>query len=144
MTEIAKEVTKRIKSNGYNAKAVSSIGGRYINGISYGPVSLKHAAVSAGLGHINRNYLLTNLQHGNLLWLSAVVTDAELTPDGIAQYITCDKCNRCVEACPSGALDDPASFGKKQCASTCFKMINKKWELKCFICRTVCPYCLGK
>ena len=143
MTDMAKEVAKRIKADGYQVKAISASGGKTIDGKLYGHISLKHAAELAGLGLINRNYLLTNPQYGNLLWLSAVLTDADLIPDKKAQYKICDNCNKCVETCPSEALDDPALFGKKEC-SKFFTLVNKKFEIKCFLCRTVCPYCFGK
>jgi len=139
MTNMAKEVAKRIKADGFNVKAISASGGKFVDGKQYGHISLKHAAELAGIGLINRNYLLTNSQYGNLLWFSAVLTDAELVPDKKAQYKTCDSCNKCVEACPSKALDDPASFGKKEC-SKFFTLANKKLEIKCFLCRKVCPY----
>ena len=143
MTNIAKEVAKRINAHRYKAKAISASGGKTVDGKHYGHISLKHAAELAGLGLINRNYLLTNPQYGNLLWFSAVLTDADLIPDKKAQYKICDNCNKCVEACPSGALDEPTSFGKKECAKS-FKIVNKKLEIQCFLCRTVCPYRFGK
>jgi epoxyqueuosine reductase QueG len=142
MTDMAKRVARRITVAGYKTKAISATGGRTVDKNHYGYISLKHAAELAGLGLITRNYLLTNDQYGNLLWLSAVLTDTELTPDGKVQYSFCDNCNICVESCTSGALDVPASFGKKECSQH-FKIVNKKFEIQCFLCRTVCPYRFG-
>jgi len=146
MTSIAKEVAKRIKASGHKTKVISAAGGKWVDGDGrkeqFGHISLKHAAEIAGLGVIGKNYLLTNPQHGNLLWLSAVLTDVELTPDEKVQSTMCDHCNKCIEACPAGALDNLASFEKKGC-SQFFKIENKKFVIKCFLCRTVCPYCFG-
>lgn len=146
MTDIAKKVAKRIKTDGYKAKAISATGGKWVEGDGrkeqFGLISLKHAAELAGLGVIGKNYLLTNSQYGNLLWLSAVLTDAELMPDEKVKSNMCDNCNKCVETCPSGALDNTSSFGKKGC-SQFFKIENKKFLIKCFLCRTVCPYRFG-
>jgi len=143
MTETAKEVAKRIKSCGYSAKEISASGGKTIDSNHFGHISLKHAAELAGLGIIGRNYLLINPSYGNLLWLSAVLTDAELVPDQKLQYNICEDCNICVESCPSGALADyPAKFGKKECAKF-FKIVDKKFQIQCFKCRTVCPYRFG-
>jgi len=142
MTDMAKKVAKRIKADKHQIKAISASGGKTIEGQHWGHISLKHAAELAGLGRINRNYLLTNDQYGNLLWFSAFLTDADLVPDEKAQYIVCDNCEKCVAACPSGALDDPACFGKKECAKH-FKIVNKKLEIQCFMCRRVCPYRFG-
>jgi epoxyqueuosine reductase QueG len=145
MNNAAKDVAKRIKADGYKTKAISGMGGKWIDGKTFGTISLKHAAELAGLGVITRNYLLTNPQYGNLLWFSAVLTDADLTPDKKAPDIDCESCNICVETCPAKALDNyPASFEKKGCADTVFKRINGKWEITCFLCRKVCPYRFGK
>jgi len=143
MTEMAKVLAKRIKKDGYKAKDISASGGRFVEGKHYGHISLKNAAELAGIGVITRNYLLTSPEYGNLLWFSAVLTDAELAPDEKAEYGFCDNCNKCVEACPSGAIDDPAVFDTKKCTQF-FTMVNKKFEIKCFKCRAVCPYRFGK
>jgi epoxyqueuosine reductase QueG len=142
MTDIAKKTAKQIKAVGYKAKEISATGGKHIEGKYHGHISLKHAAEIAGLGVITRNYLLTNPQHGNLLWLSAVLTDADLVPDVRLQYYVCGNCNKCVEVCPSGALDDPDLFGRKECDKF-FVIENKKLVIKCFKCRAVCPYRFG-
>jgi epoxyqueuosine reductase QueG len=143
MNDIAKEVTKQIKSQGYKAKAIGGIDGKYVNGKFFGSISLKHAAELAGLGVISRNYLLTNPEYGNLLWFSAVLTNADLIPDKKAQYTICNNCHQCVEMCPSKALENPALFGNKECQKTCWKLVTGKWELKCWLCRKVCPYRFG-
>jgi epoxyqueuosine reductase QueG len=130
----AKELTKQIKKKGYEAVIVVGTGGK---------ISLKHAAELAGLGVINRNYLLTNPEYGNLLWFSGVLTDADLIPDKKAEYAVCDNCNKCVEICPSKVLNNLESFGKKECFETCFEMVGGKWEISCFLCRKICPNRLG-
>jgi epoxyqueuosine reductase QueG len=147
MTDMAKAVAKRIKRDGYSVKEISGGGGKWVDDGTgkkeqLGYISLKHAAVLAGLGVIGKNYLLTNPEYGNLLWLSAVLTDADVIPDKNEQYDMCENCNICVESCPSGALNDPAKFGRKGC-SRFFKIVDKKFEIQCFKCRTVCPHCFG-
>jgi epoxyqueuosine reductase QueG len=143
MTGIAKALEKRIKADGHGAKAVSATGGQFIEGKHWGTISLKHAAELAGLGVITRNYLLTSPAHGNLLWLSAVLTDAALAPDEKARLELCENCNLCVETCPSGALDNPGLFGRKKCDQF-FKIVDKKLEIQCYKCRAVCPHRFGK
>ncbi|MCL2327701.1 MAG: 4Fe-4S binding protein [Bacteroidetes bacterium] len=143
MDAVAKETAKQIKAKGYKTEAIGGIAGKYVNGKFFGHISLKHAAELAGLGVIGRNYLLTNPEHGNLLWFSAVLTDADLVPDEKADYTMCENCNKCVEMCPSKALENPDSFGAKECNKHCWKMVNRTWELNCFLCRKVCPYRFG-
>ena len=144
MDRVAKKVAKQIKSKGYKAIAIGGIGGKYVNGKFFGHISLKHAAELAGLGVIGRNYLLTNSEYGNLLWFSAVLTDADLVPDKKAEYAVCNNCNKCVEVCPSKALDNLDLFGAKECNKECWKMVSRKWELNCYLCRKMCPFRFGK
>ena len=146
VTDIAKVVAKRIKADGYKAKAISGTGGKWLDCDGrkehFGFISLKHAAELAGLGVIGKNYLLTNPEYGNLLWLSAVLTTAKLIPDERSQFAMCDNCDKCVDACPEDALDDIASFKKKECGRY-FIIEDKKLKILCFICRTICPHCFG-
>jgi epoxyqueuosine reductase len=145
MDNVAKNVAKRIEDKGYKTEVIGGASGKYVKGKvgMYGLISLKHAAELAGLGIINRNYLLTSPQYGNLLWLSAILTDIALIPDKKAQYVVCNNCKKCVEICPSGALDNPALFGKKECQKTAYKQVKGKLEIKCFLCRKLCPNCFG-
>lgn len=147
MTSMARKVAKRITKDGFKTKVISATGGKWAETADgkkehRGNISLKHAAEIAGLGVIGKNYLLTSPQLGNLIWLSAVLTDAELEPDKKAEFVMCGGCNKCVEACPVGALKDPAAFGRKDCAKF-FKIEDKRLRIKCFKCRTVCPYVSG-
>ncbi len=146
MTTMAKIVAKRIKADGYKTKAISAAGGKWVQGDGrkeqVGYISLKHAAEIAGLGVIGKNYLLTNPQYGNLLWLSAVLTDAELVSDEKTESTMCLNCNKCALACPVGALNDLSAFGKKGCSSF-FAIEDKKFKIKCFLCRTICPHAFG-
>lgn len=146
MTDMAKKVAKRIKADGCKTKVISAAGGKWVDGDGrkeqFGYISLKHAAEIAGLGVIGKNYLLTNPQYGNLLWFSAVLTDVELMPDEKAGSTMCHNCNKCIEACPAGALDNLALFGKKGC-SKFFTIEDRKFKIKCFLCRTICPHRFG-
>ena len=146
MTDMAKETAKRIKAAGHKTKVISAAGGRWMDGDGrkeqFGYISLKHAAEIAGLGVIGRNYLLTNPQFGSLPWLSAVLTDAYLEPDERAELDICGSCSKCIDACPAGALNNSSLFGKKGC-SKFFVIEDKRFKIKCFACRSVCPHACG-
>jgi len=141
---IAEKVAKQIKANGFKTKVIGGFSAKKANDRFYGQISLKHAGELAGLGVMTRNFLLTNREYGNLLWLSAVLTDANLVSDKKADYSFCHTCNKCVEICPSKVLDNPDLFGQKECYAKCLKQLNGKWIYDCFLCRKVCPVRFGK
>jgi epoxyqueuosine reductase QueG len=70
-----------------------------------GHLSLKHAAVSCGLGSIGRSNLLLTPEFGPHQRLAAVITTAPLEPDPRRELDLClHGCRRCEQACPAGAL----------------------------------------
>lgn len=109
-----------------------------------GIISLKHAAVQAGLGRMGKNTLLVNDKYGNMIWLSAVCVSEAFEPDPIAAYEGCIKgCRLCLDACPVHALDG-VSIEQPLCRNHAFGEHNGgEWRIKCFECRKVCPNSLG-
>jgi len=69
-----------------------------------GDVSLRHAAVAAGLGDFGRNNLVLHPGLGSRVVFTAILTDLKLSSDEPAESI-CDECGDCVDNCPVGALD---------------------------------------
>lgn len=109
-----------------------------------GIISLKHAAVQAGLGEIGKNTLLVNEQYGNMLWFSAVFSSLELPPDPLVTKKLClEGCTLCIDSCPVNALDG-ISMNQRACFDNAFGTHNGgEWRIKCYQCRKVCPNCLG-
>ena len=68
----------------------------------------RRAAVEAGLGEIGINGLLITPQFGPRVRLGSVLTTARLKPDKKFKGRLCDreKCRRCIEACPAGAISE--------------------------------------
>jgi len=69
-----------------------------------GQLSLKHAAVSAGMGQIGRSNLLLTEEFGPHQRLGAILTEAPLEPDTPKESSLCQDCRKCEEACPVGAF----------------------------------------
>ncbi len=63
------------------------------------------AAVAAGLGEMGYSKVFLTPQFGPRQRLAVIVTDAPLKPDPLVPPGTiCDRCMRCVEECPVGAI----------------------------------------
>lgn len=80
-----------------------------------GDVSLRHAAVAAGLGVLGNNNLLVTPEFGPRVRLGAVVTTAELAPDEPSSENFCENCDACVSACPADALSEPGKTRTGRC-----------------------------
>lgn len=106
-------------------------------------ISQKHAAQAAGIGTIGRHSLLITSEFGSMVWLGAVLTEAELTPDDVKERI-CNNCNLCVKACPVNALKNE-NLEQQSCWDNAFgdDEVRKSWIISCHKCRDICPYNLG-
>ncbi len=141
---MAEQVAGRLKEYGVSARPVKSLDVTLDKDRYRGPVSLKHAAVMAGLGKIGKNTLLINENLGSMLWLGAVLTDAVLSADPIAPYEPCpSSCRLCVEKCPAGALGQEM-MNQRACLNHAFvRQQDGKLSIRCWECRKVCPRHFG-
>ena len=73
-------------------------------------------AVKCGLGEKGLyNALLTD-EFGPMVRYCFVLTDAEIEPDEMVTPHLCDKCGKCIEACPGKAIDENGNVDDWQCA----------------------------
>jgi epoxyqueuosine reductase QueG len=111
-----------------------------------GLVSLKDAAYRAGLGVTGKNTLLITPEYGNRIWLGAVLTTADLKPDPVMSYNPCgESCTLCIDNCPVDALDGREFMDQTRCWDYAFGEPEEggEWRIKCFKCRSICPYSEG-
>ncbi|MFA6186007.1 MAG: tRNA epoxyqueuosine(34) reductase QueG [Phycisphaerae bacterium] len=115
------------------------------------PLAEKALAQRAGLGFIGKNCLLTNPQIGSFLLLGELITNLPLEPDSpLPQKDYCDKCDKCLTACPTGAISEGQPFNANKCVSYLTiehkGRIAKKLKPKinyifgCDTCIKACPY----
>lgn len=112
--------------------------------VGKGLLSMKHAAVNAGVGTLGKNTLLLNQTFGNRLVLGCILTNAEIESDPYAEKVCKDQCHLCIQSCPVEALDG-TSVVQKLCRENTYHSTEKGYEtVECNKCRTVCPMRLGK
>ncbi len=114
------------------------------------PLAERALAVRAGLGFIGKNHVLTNHQLGNQLLLGEIVTTLKLKAD-VCVDSNCSACNKCIAACPTGALGKDGCFDANKCIS--YLTIEHKGDIAkelaakigervfgCDECLLACPY----
>lgn len=78
-------------------------------------VSLRHAAVSAGLGSFGRHNLVIHPKFGTRVTFTAIVSDLEIDSDDKIEDTFCNNCNICVKSCPAKALDEEGKTDIRKC-----------------------------
>jgi len=79
-------------------------------------VSLRHAAVAAGLGTIGRINLVIHPKFGARVIFTAVLCDLALPSDPLVTEDFCNNCNICVASCPVGALAEAGKTDVSKCS----------------------------
>lgn len=108
-----------------------------------GILSMRHAAVLAGLGSLGKNTLVINKAYGNMLNYGAILTNLELASDPLCEELCIKECTRCLESCPVHALDG-SSTNQKLCRPNTYGVNERGFDVvNCNLCRTVCPKKFG-
>jgi epoxyqueuosine reductase len=80
------------------------------------PLAERTLAARAGLGFIGKNRMLINSELGPQLFLAEIVTSLKLPPDESINA-DCSNCNKCLTACPTGALRSDGHLDANKCIS---------------------------
>jgi epoxyqueuosine reductase len=112
----------------------------------------REAAARSGVGFYGKNTLLITRRYGSWVVLGTLVTDRELEPTP-PLGLDCGTCTLCIEACPTGALDEPGTLDATKCLSywtQSSQPIPEPYQLDlgaqvygCDICQDVCPWNRG-
>jgi epoxyqueuosine reductase QueG len=80
-----------------------------------GDVSLRHAAIAAGLGNFGRHNLVIHPKMGSRVVFTALMTNLNLPSDSPVTEKHCAGCNICIENCPVHALDEEGKTDERKC-----------------------------
>jgi epoxyqueuosine reductase len=129
-----------------------ALGGRYRVLVDANQHVDREAAARAGVGFYGKNTMLITRRFGSWVVLGTLVTDVavETTPP---LDTDCGECRLCVDACPTGALDEPGTLDATRCLSYWTQSAHDVPDeyaraledrvYGCDICQDVCPWNRG-
>ncbi|MGB8031916.1 MAG: tRNA epoxyqueuosine(34) reductase QueG [Terracidiphilus sp.] len=123
--------------------------------VDTGPIVERALAVAAGIGWTGKNTCLIHPKLGSFGFLAVLLTSLEVSPKGKTTELLvpdhCGSCTRCIDACPTHALDVPYQMDASRCIS--YLTIEHKGPIAedlaanmgrqvfgCDICQDVCPW----
>jgi epoxyqueuosine reductase len=112
----------------------------------------REGAVRSGVGFYGKNTLVITRRHGSWVVLGTLITDVEIERTAPLD-LDCGSCTLCIEACPTGALDEPGTVDSTKCLSYWTQAgdsIPAEYRAElgaqvygCDICQDVCPWNRG-
>ena len=138
-------------------------GERFRACVDTAPLDERRYAEAAGLGWRGKNTLLIHPRHGSFVLLGAVVTTLELPtsaargfPGPLVEPVDrCARCTRCVDACPTAAIEPQPGGGHALDPRRCISYLTLErrtidppgqepdthgWLAGCDACQDACPY----
>ena len=129
-----------------------SLGGSYRVLVDANQHVDREGAVRAGVGFYGKNTMVITRTHGSWVVLGTLVTDVEIESTAPLE-LDCGRCRLCVDACPTGALDEPGTLDANRCLSYWTQAPapipeGYREELGasvygCDVCQDVCPWNRG-
>ncbi len=117
------------------------------------PILERSFAYRAGMGLFGKNNMLIVPGYGSYVFLAEILTTAHFpfeSTNPVAKDL-CGDCTRCLDACPTGALEGPWRFNAAKCLS--YLTIEHEGDLDsgtgkrmgpcflgCDICQEACPF----
>jgi epoxyqueuosine reductase len=92
------------------------LGGQQKCYVDTGPILERDYAAQAGVGWHGKNTMLIDERLGTWFFLAEVLTTIELPPDQPVPD-RCGTCERCIKACPTGAITAPHRLDARRCIS---------------------------
>jgi epoxyqueuosine reductase len=84
--------------------------------VDTGPILERDYAATAGIGWHGKSTMLIDEKLGTWFFLAEILTTLDLPPDKPARE-RCGTCERCIKACPTGAITAPHKLDARRCIS---------------------------
>lgn len=121
--------------------------------VDTGELSDRAVAERAGIGWSGKNCAIITPEYGSFVYLGEMITNIPFEPDTPIENM-CGTCNKCIEACPTGALVQSGQINAKICISYLtqtkdflpdeYRSVIGNRLYGCDTCQIVCPYNKGK
>lgn len=138
-------------SHWYKEQGIPDMGGISRPFVDSAPVLERGFAEQSGLGWIGKNCMLIHPKSGSWSFLGEIYTLLPLPLISTPVKDHCGSCQRCLEACPTGAFRGPGQLDARRCIS--YLTIEHKGALPlslrplignrvfgCDDCQIVCPW----
>jgi epoxyqueuosine reductase len=96
--------------------SLSELGGSQKCYVDTGPLLERDYAAQAGTGWHGKSTMLVDQKLGTWFFLGEILTTLKLPPDP-PQQTRCGSCQRCLAACPTGAITEPHKLDARRCIS---------------------------
>ena len=116
------------------------------------PVLERSWAVLSGLGWVGKNGNLIRKTNGSFFFIATLIVDLELEYDAPVTADYCGSCTRCIDACPTQAIESDKIVDGSKCISyftielkdllipAPMKGKFDEWMFGCDTCQDVCPW----
>lgn len=132
-------------------RVIQELGGKTRYYVDTGPVFERAFAESAGIGYIGKNSCVITQDYGSWVFIAELFTTLELPADENRLKLSCGRCRRCIDDCPTGAINEDYTVDSRKCIS--YLTIENRggipeelregvgeWLFGCDICQEVCPH----
>ncbi len=116
LDELSQEITNYLESKNIKSIPIPSFAPMKLdNFYPQGLISLKNAAVQAGLGKLGKNDIVYHNEYGGFIRFSSIITEVDIEADKIDKSTLCNEnCRICIDKCPAKAITDKG-YDRKKC-----------------------------